>query len=232
MFLKTICMKLTPKIPCQNYYPYLIALAMVAPLFSMRLSIYSIAILVAFHIFNYKKWIRRPIKQSPWIWFPWFFVLIMTVRSIFSPDWQAAWNILQRFAGWILIPWIFFTMPALDDNQRRKIERWFVMAVGFFFVVDFIYAVYRQTVFTLTKNGPFNWYFFYRYDFLEPFHQLPVYVAMFALMALAFLLFDEGKMNFSNKEKFVLFVIINPIKVNFLEKNRQSYSIFIEFFAY
>ena len=148
------------------------------------------------------QWHFRVEKYKIWL-LPVAFLVVMLISSVFSENQTAAWQIMQRFIAFLIIP-LMFVAGDLKKDDYKFIIKFFVITNFIFFAINWLYAIYRQLHFSLVKNGPFNWYFFYRYDFLSVFHNHPTYVSLFANMSLAFLLFYDV---FDKRKSFYLIVL-------------------------
>lgn len=119
----------------------------------------------------------------------WVFYLALILCSIYSLDKHQANKEVLRFLSFLIFPLIFVTYHQWSNWQYRFIKKGFLYALIVFFLICLGNAFYRQWVFS-GQGGPFNWYFFYRYDFLEIFRQHPTYISMFTLLGLSFLMFE------------------------------------------
>ncbi len=74
------------------------------------------------------------------------------------------------------------------------------------------------------RGGIFNWYYFYRYDFLEIFKQHPTYLSIFTLLSLSFLLFSKSQLLLT--KRFLYFSIILQTVAIIFYGSRIGYIIF------
>ncbi len=133
-----------------------------------------------------------------------------------------------RYLPFVIVPLIFSTITPLNKTERDQIVKTYVWAVTILFVVCFSYAIYRQILFSLT-GGPFNWYFFYRFDFLEIFDQHPTYVAMYTLVSLSLLVFRKQRL-FKNRWIQNVVLMLQSIGIVFAG-SRIGYVLFIVLLA-
>ena len=148
------------------------------------------------------QWHFRLEKYKIWL-LPIVFLIVIIISFVGSENQTIAWRVMQRFIAFLIIP-IMFTAGDIKKEEYKFIIKFFVITNYIFFAINWLYAIYRQLHFSLVKNGPFNWYFFYRYDFLSVFHNHPTYVSLFANMSLAFLLFYDV---FDKRKSFFLIVL-------------------------
>lgn len=118
-----------------------------------------------------------------------FFLMVLFGLS-YSINVDSGMAHTTRYLPFVIVPLIFSTIKPLNKIERDQMVKTYVWAVTILFAVCFSYAIYRQILFSL-KGGPFNWYFFYRFDFLEMFDQHPTYIAMYTLVSLSLLVFRK-----------------------------------------
>lgn len=120
------------------------------------------------------------------------FYLFILFGSTYTLNMNQAQKEMIRFLSFLIYPIIFSSVIPFNPKERRKIILFYIISILVFFLVCLGTAIYRQITFW-NEGGSFNWYFFYRYDFLEVFNQHPTYVSMFTLLALCFLHFIPQK---------------------------------------
>mgnify|MGYP000508543453 CR=1 FL=1 len=118
-----------------------------------------------------------------------FFGLLI-IQIFYSLNIKQGQKDIMRFLAFIIFPLIFLTIKPFGQNERNRIVRIFVHALSLFFIVCFVNAMIRQIGFW-SRGGIFNWYYFYRYDFLEIFRQHPTYLSMFTLLSLNFIFYKK-----------------------------------------
>ncbi|MEO0572976.1 MAG: O-antigen ligase family protein, partial [Bacteroidota bacterium] len=114
----------------------------------------------------------------------------------------------------------FLVTPPL--NCRKVIFKSLIFALSAFFLICLLNAFYRQYL-LYERVDHFNWYFFYRYDFLEIFKQHPTYVSMYMNLAIGFLLFE--RLWTKNYWPIIFFIILSSGLV--LAGSRMGYALFI-----
>lgn len=167
-------------------------IASIGYLFSDAVGSISLMVFILAYLFNYKS-ISLPKKlvSLPIIALPVFYLFIL-ICSIYSINFAQAQKEIVRFLSFLIYPLIFSSVIPFNFKERRKIILFFITCLIVFFLVCLRTAIYRQIIFW-GEGGHFNWYFFYRYDFLEVFNQHPTYVSLFTLLALCFLHFLPEK---------------------------------------
>lgn len=153
-----------------------------------------------------------------------FYALIIICAS-YSINPNQAQKEVTRFLAFAVFPLIFATIHPFNKTERRTFVRAFIGFLIAFFLICLIHAIYRQMVF-FNQGGHFNWYFFYRYDFVEIFRQHPTYLSMYTNLALCFMAFEKEK-EFLIKNGFVRFtVVMTLILALVLYGSRIGYIIF------
>jgi len=125
------------------------------------------------------------------------FTFFLLFNLSISLDETQGKNLIFRHISLPVFALFFATIKPFNLKERLFISRFYSFSISVFISISIIYAIYRQIVFS-NQGGHFNWYFFYRYDFLDLLDQHPTYVAMYTLLSLSFLLFNR-KLTLSNK---------------------------------
>lgn len=120
------------------------------------------------------------------------FFLLLCLGVLWSLNIKQGQKDIIRFLPFLFLPLIFISIKPFEKRERLLVVKIFVHSLSIFFIVCFINAMLRQIGFW-GRGGIFNWYYFYRYDFLEIFDQHPTYLSMFTLLSLTFLLHSREK---------------------------------------
>lgn len=137
--------------------------------------------------------------------------LILLVGMSYSTDLEQAQNDIVRHLSYILLPLIFLTSKPFTKKESDTVIKTYIYALTVFFIICLFNAIYRQVKFS-NQGGPFNWYFFYRYDFLEIFKHHPTYVSMYVLLSISYVL-DKGKKLFKKKGIVIFLLIIQVLSI-------------------
>lgn len=185
---------------------------------------------MAFWLLNFKKLNFKSFLKPNTLHFLATFFSVLLIASFYSENVEQAQKYIVRHLSFILLPLVFLTIRPFTKKEYEFIIKVYIYAVTAVFIICFFNACYRQYIFT-NQGGHFNWYFFYRYDFLEIFEQHPTYTSMYALLALSFIL-NSSKSFFITNWIRVLFILIQVISI-VLYGSRIAYIIlFLLFFAY
>jgi O-antigen ligase len=205
-------------------------MASIGYVFSIKLASLGVILLVAFWLLNFKKLTFSHILKPNVLHVLVIFFLLLIIASFYSEHLQQAQKYIVRHLSFVLLPLVFLTIRPFNKKEYDTVIKVYIYAITALFVICFFNAFYRQFIFT-NEGGHFNWYFFYRYDFLEIFDQHPTYTSMYALLALSFIL-NSGKSFFKRNWICVLFILIQVISI-VLYGSRIAYIIlFILFLAY
>lgn len=162
-------------------------------LFSINLTSIGVIFLLAFWILNFNDLnFGAFLKKTPLHLLLLFFIFLL-IGLFYSEDLQQAQKFITRHLSFILLPIIFSTLKPFNNKENKVVVKTYIYTTTLFFIVCLLNAIYRQVIFS-HQGGPFNWYFFYRYDFLEIFDQHPTYVSMYVLLSLSFLLYNGKKL--------------------------------------
>ncbi len=198
--------------------------AAVGYIFSIATGSIGIAILVLAWLTNFKTLNFHNFISKNAFWPLILFFLLLLFSSFYSTDFYRAQKFLIRFVPFILFPMIFQTVPVLNAKEKLIVIKTFIYALSVFFLVCFLIAIVRQIGFW-NRGGIFNWYYFYRYDFLEVFEQHPTYLSMFTLLSLSFILFLKKKL-FKSKLVYYIIVLIQTLAI-LLYGSRIGYILFL-----
>ena len=193
-------------------------------IFSIASGSIGLMLLMAAWLLNYKSIEFKNIRQKKELLILVAFFLFFAASISWSVNWYQGQKEVVRFLGYVLFPLVFLTVPPISSEEKRKVFRIFIHALSLFFVVCLITAIIRQIGF-YNRGGIFNWYYFYRYDFLEVFDQHPTYVSMFTLLSLTILL-TKGKQIISSKI-FLYVTSILQIAAIILYGSRMGYILFV-----
>jgi len=176
---------------------YAVILLSFAPLFSMRLGAWAVIFLLLVFLLNYKHFNSDSKLINSYLFLPVVFYLVLIFGLLHTENMTRGLKILERFLAFLIVPLIFYKLSIKTVCQlRTKLMKVYIIAVSVFFAVNILYAFYRQILFMIKKDtNEINWYFFYRYDFLDLFNQHPTYVSIFSLIAITFLLFYKQKLS-------------------------------------
>lgn len=192
-------------------------------LFSNFLGSISFIFLVLAFLINYKdlNFSAQRIFSTPSFSLILFFLFVL-ICSVYSLNPNQAQKEIVRFLSFLIYPIIFSSIVPFDKKERRKIILFFISSLLVFFGICFVVSIQRQLEFW-SIGGSFNWYFFYRYDFLEVLNQHPTYVSMFTLLGLSFLNFLPEKQVIFKKRIISGFLSIVLIFALILYGSRVGY---------
>ncbi len=206
--------------PAVDFFLYALILLAIAPLYNMRVAIWLIPVTGILFLINFSN-LRKEKHQNYYLLLPVVFFLVLAIGLSYTSNFERGIKIIERFLSFAVLPVIFYTSASLVNSNRYKIIKTYIYANVVFFIITFLYALYRQLDISINKALGINWYYFYRYDFLSVFNQHPTYVAMMTLLAISFLLFDNIGLNFS-KKKILSLVILLSLGILFTG-SRQGY---------
>lgn len=190
-------------------------------IYSMRLAIWSLALFTIIGLLQIKD-IHHIKFNKNYLGILLFFVLL-ALGGLYTGNTDRYFEIIQRFLGFLLVPIIFMIGTPLEKKEKQQFIKIFVYAVLIFHLLNFIYALYRQIEISITKNASIDWYLFYRFDYVSLFSQHPTYVAMFSIMALTYLLFDEKELGFKPSKRIFLTAFLTFSLL--LNGSRQGYAL-------
>jgi len=202
--------------------------ASIGYLFSIKLTSLGIIVFLISWLLNFKNLKLGSFIKKNVLHLLVVFLLFLLLGSTYSVDLQQAQEFIVRHLAFLLLPLVFLTIKPFNSKECNIIIKIFVYAVTLFFIICALNAVYRQVTFT-NQGGPFNWYFFYRYDFLEIFEQHPTYVSMYALLSLSFIL-DSGRKLFK-RNWLRIFLLFAQVFAIVLYGSRIGYIILIILFS-
>ncbi len=153
------------------------------------------------------------------------FFIFLLIGAAYSVNINQAHREIIRHLSFVIIPFLFVTIKPFNRREIRIIFKVFTYSLMIFFAICLLNAIHRQIVF-FNEGGIFNWYFFYRYDFLEIFSQHPTYISMFTLLSLSFLVFsDKANVLIKSKPLSILLMLIHILAILFYG-SRIAYIIF------
>lgn len=178
------------------------AAASVGYIFSIATGSIGLLLFLAFWLINFREVnFQKLFKWNRLYWLVLMF-LILILQISYSVDLNQGQKDIIRFLPFLVFPLIFRTIKPFDKKERLLIIKIFIHSLSIFLIVCLITAISRQIGFW-GRGGIFNWYYFYRYDFLEVFSQHPTYLSMFTLLSLSFLLFWKSQLSLSKKIFFL-----------------------------
>lgn len=216
------------KVNKRNFLVLSAGIASVGYMFSIASGSIGLMIFLLAWLINYKDiQFSKNIFSPPMIAILGFYLMII-VYGLISSDGQQAQKEIVRFMSFLIFPLIFSTTKIFNTQERNWISRIFVFSLVVFFLVCMAVAWKRQIIFWNGGND-FNWYFFYRYDFLEVFKQHPTYISIFTVLALCIIQFLPQKERvFVNKYTIwiVTFILTSAL---ILYGSRIGYILFVLF---
>jgi O-antigen ligase len=153
------------------------------------------------------------------------FFLFLLIGASYSLDIHQAQKEIVRHLSFFLIPFLFITIKPFSKRELGIIFQTFTYSLVIFFAICLINAIHRQIGF-FNEGGIFNWYFFYRYDFLEIFSQHPTYISMFTLFSLSVIAFSKQLIFLAKNKPWRTFIIFIHILAILLYGSRMAYIIF------
>ena len=184
---------------------------------------FFLLLLTGYALWHYKKIDWKKWKQKDVI-LPGCWVIFYVILSLITGQFYDEWNFILRILPFLIIPLIITGYRYWSEKKLMFVYRFFVLMGVFVFLVALINAIIRQ-INAWPRLHHINWYFFYRYDFWEIFHQHPVYMSYFYLMALL-LLFYKKNLFPGLWSYFIGFIIFFAI---LLSGSRIGYMFFIFF---
>lgn len=180
--------------------------ASVGYIFSIGTGSIGMMVFVLAWIVNFKSLDFSNFKQNKNLFLLMGFYALIIICAIYSINPHQAQKEVTRFLAFAVFPLIFSSIHPFNQEERRKFIKAFIGCLILFFIICLTHALYRQFVF-FNQGGHFNWYFFYRYDFVEIFRQHPTYVSMYTNLALCFIAFEKEK-QFLFKNGLLRFTIV------------------------
>lgn len=171
----------------RNILVYGSASACVGYIFSIATGSIGLMLFLLGWFLNYKEIKLNRIRLHRVLYPLVLFFLMLAIGMLWSLDIHQGKKDVIRILPFLLFPLIFGTIRPFNVLERKRILRIFIFSLSIFFVVCSVTALIRQIGFW-GRGGDFNWYYFYRYDFLEVFNQHPTYLSVFTLLSLTFLL--------------------------------------------
>jgi O-antigen ligase len=207
-----------------------VILASIGFIFSIKLTSIGVISFLALWLLSLKNLNFSSLLKKSTLHLLVVFFIFLLIGFTYSEDVQQAQKLIIRHLSFLLFPLFFLTIKPFHKKEYHAVLKIFIYTNTVFFIVCFLNACYRQIIF-YSQGGPFNWYFFYRYDFLEIFDQHPTYVSIFTLLSLSFLL-ENGKNLLKRNWLFHLLLLTQVISI-VLYGSRIAYIIlFILFLVY
>jgi O-antigen ligase len=200
------------------------AIASIGYVFSIATGSIGLMLFLLAWVLNYREVNLGVILKRSSLHLLLLFFGLLIIQVFYSLNIKQGQKDIMRFLAFIIFPLIFLTSKPFDQNERIRIVRIFVRALSMFFIICFVNAMIRQIGFW-SRGGIFNWYYFYRYDFLEIFRQHPTYISMYSLLSLGFLL-HEGRELFKGKAVLYSLIGIQTLAIIFYG-SRIGYAIFL-----
>jgi O-antigen ligase len=152
------------------------------------------------------------------------FPLLLAAGLVYSLDKEKGLQVLLRFLPFILLPMFFLTRKTFDKKEHYLIQLTYAISVAVFYVICIFNAFYRQHL-LYERIDKFNWYYFYRYDFLEIFNHHPTYISMFSNLAISFMYFNHQ--NFKIKKTVLISATLVICAGILLSGSRMGYVVFL-----
>ena len=187
------------------------ASASVGYIFSIASGSIGLLLFIATWLLNYRALNFKALLSSSNLYWLLSFFLILLLDVFYSIDIKQGQKDIVRHLPFIVSPLIFLTIQPFKKKERLLIIKIFTHSISIFFIICSVTAIIRQIGFW-DRGGVFNWYYFYRYDFLEILEQHPTYLSMFTLLSLSFLLFLKRQVIYSRK-LFYITVILQGLAV-------------------
>lgn len=200
------------------------AMAAIGYIFSIATGSIGFIAFLAVWVLNYKELDFKKLLRWNNVYLLLIFFVVLLLNIPHSIDLKQANTDIVRHLPFLLLPVVFVTIRPFSTKERNVILKIFIHSLSLFFIVCMITAIIRQIGFW-SRGGIFNWYYFYRYDFIEVFSQHPTYVSMFTLLSLALLLFRNKELKIK-KGVFFASVILQIIAI-ILYGSRMGYILFV-----
>ena len=191
-------------------------------LFSVTLTSIGVILLLICWLLNFKDLNFGVFLKKSALHLLIIFFIFLLIGLAYSEDLQQGQRFLVRHLSFLLLPLVFLTIKPFSLKEHNIIIKVFIYSVLLLFIICFLNAIYRQVIFS-NQGGHFNWYFFYRYDFLEVFQQHPTYVSMFTLLSLSYLLDNDRKL--FKKNWLRIFILLVQVFSVILYGSRIGYII-------
>jgi O-antigen ligase len=172
----------------RKFLVYAAAIAAIGYVFSIATGSIGLGVFIFAWVVNYNNLQIRSIFTPSYKWLLFLFYAVLLFGIFYTVDLKQGNKILIRFLPFIFYPLIFSTVTPFTKSERGSIIKIFVYSLTIFFVACLFTAIIRQIGFW-GRGGIFNWYYFYRYDFLEIFKQHPTYLSAYTLLSCIFLIF-------------------------------------------
>lgn len=207
----------------RNLLVYGAAAASIGYIFSIATGSIGLFLFIASWLLNFKDLNFKRLLKWNGLYLLTLFFLILTFGVFYSINMAQGQKDIVRHLPFLIYPLIFLTIRPFEKKERLLIVRIFIHSLSIFFLICLITAAIRQIGFW-QRGGIFNWYYFYRYDFLEIFKQHPTYLSIFTLLSLSFLLFSKSQLLLT--KRFLYFSIILQTVAIIFYGSRIGYIIF------
>jgi len=208
----------------RNLLVYGAAAAAIGYVFSIASGSIGLIMLLAFWLLNYKELNFKELLKRNSLYLLILFFLILLLEISYSIDLKQGKKDIIRHLAFVIYPLVFITIKPFTTKERLVIIKIFIHSLSIFFIVCLITAIVRQIGFW-QRGGIFNWYYFYRYDFLEVFRQHPTYLSIYTLLSLSFLSFRK-KLLFRRRWLFYGSLLLQ-ISALILYGSRMGYLLFL-----
>ncbi|WP_299244500.1 O-antigen ligase family protein [uncultured Aquimarina sp.] len=189
------------------------SVAAIGYIFSIATASLGMILFIVSWLINFKEIDFKKITRLGSIHWVVYLFIYLILGLLYTSDLYQGQKIIIRHLSFLIFPLIFLTIKPFTKEEKAFVIKFFIYSLTFFFIVCFAHAIFRQ-ILLYQRGGGFNWYFFFRYDLLEVLRQHPVYVAMYANLAISFLLFYKNKL-VSKKWLVTILLFIQIIGVLF-----------------
>ncbi|XOL40592.1 hypothetical protein KCTC32420_00966 [Aequorivita nionensis] len=193
----------------RNFLVYGAATASFGYIFSIATGSIGMLLFIASWLLNFRDLNFKNLLKWNNLFILTLFFLIFLLGIFYSINIVQGQKDIIRHLPFLIFPLIFITIKPFLKKERLLIVKIFIHSLSIFFCICLITAIIRQIGFW-HRGGIFNWYYFYRYDFLEIFNQHPTYLSMFTLLSIGFLLFSKSQLLLS-KVLFYLTILIQTL---------------------
>jgi len=187
------------------------SIASIGYVFSIATTSIAIGIFLFFWLINFRELNFNFFLKLQKIHFLTLLFLLLLLGLMYSLDTSQGLKEVSKQISFLLFPLVFLTIKPFKEKERFIIKRLFIYSLSILFCLCLLNALYRQTIRTI-EGSDFNWYFFYRYDFLELFNQHPTYISMYTILSIGFLL-DKGKAIIKSHKTLILTLLIQGLAI-------------------
>lgn len=201
------------------------ACASIGYMFSIASGSIGLMVFILSWLINFKNLDFNNLLRNRYYNFLALFFIFLLIGATYSININQAQKEIVRHLSFVIIPFLFITIKPFNRKEASVVFKTFSYSIIIFFIICLINAIYRQIVF-FNEGGIFNWYFFYRYDFMEIFSQHPTYISMFTLLSLSMLAFDNKECQIIKNKFWKTLIILIHILAILLYGSRMAYIIF------